>query len=175
MVTKTNWIERKFDFNFPIGIFPCIVERLRGTPARLEEIINALPAAILTVRVNSSWSIQENVGHLLDLEELWERRLVDYRSHAQVLTPADMQNRKTHEANHNSGSMQSLLKQFRKARHALVDTIEQLDEKVVARSALHPRLNQPMRLVDWAYFIAEHDDHHMARISELAKILQNRS
>ncbi len=48
MVERTRWIDRRFNFDFPVGWFPCIIERLRGTPARLEEIINALPPEILT-------------------------------------------------------------------------------------------------------------------------------
>ena len=34
-------------------------------------------------------------------------------------------------------------------------------------SRLHPRLKQPMRLVDHLYFVAEHDDHHLAKIWEM--------
>jgi hypothetical protein len=34
---------------------------------------------------------------------------------------------------------------------------------------LHPRLNQPMRVVDLLFFVAEHDDYHLARISELIR------
>jgi hypothetical protein len=37
----------------------------------------------------------------------------------------------------------------------------------ISRSLLRPRLQQPMRLVDRLYFVAEHDDHHLARIWEL--------
>ncbi len=33
--------------------------------------------------------------------------------------------------------------------------------------ALHPRLNQPMRVIDLAQFVAEHDDHHIQTINEL--------
>jgi hypothetical protein len=36
-----------------------------------------------------------------------------------------------------------------------------------ARAIPHPRLKTPMRLVDHLYFVAEHDDHHLARIREL--------
>jgi hypothetical protein len=32
---------------------------------------------------------------------------------------------------------------------------------------MHPRLKQPMRLVDHLFFVAEHDDHHLALIREL--------
>ena len=37
------------------------------------------------------------------------------------------------------------------------------------RTALHPRLGLPMRAVDHAFFVAEHDDHHLARITELLR------
>ena len=33
--------------------------------------------------------------------------------------------------------------------------------------AWHPRLDRPMRVIDLAIFAAEHDDHHLARITEL--------
>jgi hypothetical protein len=36
-------------------------------------------------------------------------------------------------------------------------------------SAHHPRLNKQMRIIDIAYFTAEHDDHHFAMISEIRK------
>jgi hypothetical protein len=31
----------------------------------------------------------------------------------------------------------------------------------------HPRPGTPMRLIDLAYFVAEHDDHDLARLREL--------
>jgi hypothetical protein len=33
---KTEWFKRKFDVNLESGIFPGILERLMGIPARLE-------------------------------------------------------------------------------------------------------------------------------------------
>lgn len=172
MIKQTKWFERTFRFDSPVGIFPCLLERLRGTPARLEEIVNVLPADILTRRVDGGWSIQEHVGHLLDLEALGEQRLNDFRSGASVLTPADLTNRKTHEANHNAVPMGNILGQFRNARTALVGQLELLNEEEAGRSAVHPRLNTPMRVVDWCTFVAEHDDHHVARMVGLARQIQ---
>ncbi len=169
MVKQTQWVERKFTFDYPIGIFPCVVERMRGTPARLEEIIRQSPPAILTRRFDGGWSIQEHAGHLWDMEALWEQRLNDFRSGAAVLTAADMTNRKTHEANHNATPIHKILEEFRKARRNLVSQLEALTDEEVGRSALHPRLNIPMRVVDWCYFMAEHDDHHIARIVALGR------
>ena len=58
---------------------------------------------------------------------------------------------------------------FRRDRMALVGRLDALEPDDFARSALHPRLNQPMRLCDMMFFQAEHDDHHLATITELIK------
>jgi hypothetical protein len=172
MVIQMKWTDRPFEFRSPLGIFPCILERFRGTPARLEDIIRPLPAEILTVRVDNSWSIHENAGHLLDMEELGQQRLEDYLAHAEILTAADMTNRKTYEADHNETPIKDILQQFRTAREALVIKLQNLDESDVARTSLHYRLKKPMRIIDWIYFTSEHDDHHLARMSHLARILR---
>ena len=54
---------------------------------------------------------------------------------------------------------------------ALVKRLEDLDESRVARAAMHPRLQQPMRTIDMAYFAAEHDDQHLATITEIRRRL----
>jgi len=64
-----------------------------------------------------------------------------------------------------------ILGALRSARLKLVRKFEQLGEQDVARSSIHPRLKKPMRLVDWCYFMAEHDDHHVARITALGRLL----
>ncbi len=168
---RTKWVERSFDFSLPVGVFPSVLERLRGTPARLEEMVRALPSRALTARVGERWTIQEQVGHLLDLDELHEGRLEDYERGLETLRPADMSNRKTYEADHNAAPVEDLLARFRAAREAFVRRLESLDEAGVARTALHPRLQKPMRVIDMALFVAEHDDHHLASITELTRLL----
>jgi hypothetical protein len=37
----------------------------------------------------------------------------------------------------------------------------------LARTSLHPRLQQPMSVVDLCFFVAEHDDNHLRTIEEL--------
>jgi hypothetical protein len=80
-----RWFDRVFDFSFPVEIFPTILERLRGTPARLEKKLRSIDDAIRTRRVGDSWSSQEHAGHLLDLDELHIARLDDYERGAAVL------------------------------------------------------------------------------------------
>ena len=47
--------------------------------------------------------------------------------------------------------------------------LDRWDASRLSVTALHPRLNQPMRVVDMAFFTAEHDDHHLARMTELSR------
>ena len=163
-----RWFERKFDFSFPIELHPNLCARLRGTPARLEELLQ-IPGQVLVRKRGDKWSIQEHAGHLLDLEFLWTARVDDYASNKTELTVADLSNRKTHEARHNDRPVAEILAEFRKARLQLVSRVVQLDSAPFGSTRLHPRLKQPMRLVDHLYFVAEHDDHHLARIWELIR------
>jgi uncharacterized damage-inducible protein DinB len=150
-------------------MFPNVVERLRGTPARVEDMTRGIARDVLARRDGERWSIQEHVGHLLDLGWLDLARVEDFRAGREVLTAADMGNRKTHEADHNSRDFADILARFRAERADFVRRLEAFDGETVARAALHPRIRQPMRPADFAYFVAEHDDHHLAAISELIR------
>lgn len=169
---QVRWFDRRFDFDFTQNIFPAIAERLGGTPARLEEKLAAIPEELLRLRPNDTWSILENIGHLTDLEPLWQGRLEDFLSGTAVLRPADLTNATTEAANHNAFTPQVLLAGFRAARTRTIRMLEPLTEEDIFRTALHPRLQQPMRLMDSFLFVAEHDDHHLARITEIVRSLK---
>ncbi|MFN2509913.1 MAG: DinB family protein [Pyrinomonadaceae bacterium] len=171
MTNRIKWTDRRFDFTFPARLYPEMIERLRGTPARLEDRIGSLPGEVLQRRDDERWSIQENAGHLLDLESLVSERLDQYLAGATELHAADMSNRKTYEAGHHSVPVNSILSDFREQRMKIVSRLDGLDAEMFARSAFHPRLAVQMRLIDMIFFQAEHDDYHLARISELARLL----
>ena len=162
-----KWFERKFDFTFPVEQLPNLIVRLHGTPARLEEMLRGVSPAVLQTKPDGKWSAQEHAGHLLDLESLWEARIEDFAADRQTLTAADLTNRKTDEAAHNARALAEILTEFRAARRRLLDRVENLPPTAFSRTIPHPRLQQPMRLVDHLYFAAEHDDHHLARIREM--------
>jgi len=170
-----KWFDRPFDFGLPVWLFPNLVERLRGTAARMEEMVRLLPPAFLTRRDGDGWSIQENFGHLLDLEPLWLGRVDDILGGHPHLREADLTNRKTHEARHNIRPVEEILRDFRSARAQLIERVEGLDEAAVEQTAIHPRLKQPMRLIDHVYFVAEHDDHHLAWARQLWRGFEQRA
>jgi uncharacterized damage-inducible protein DinB len=163
------WFERKFEFTFPVEQYPNLCVRLRGTPARLEEMVRGVSRDVLVAKPGEKWSAQEHAGHLLDLESLWLARVDDFLAGGDTLTVADLSNRRTHEGNHNARPLTQILAEFRAARLRLVERVAKFQPDVFGRSMLHPRLKQPMRLVDHLYFVAEHDDHHLATIWEMIR------
>ena len=165
-----KWIERSFSFDFPVERYPEMIERLRGAPARLDEYFSSASAEILAKQDDGHWSIQENAGHLFDLDALTIERIEQYVAGAAVLNPADITNKATTAANYNSVPAATISQSFRQRRLQIVKLLDGLDAELFARSAVHPRLNVPMRLVDFVFFQAEHDDYHFTRMNELLKL-----
>lgn len=168
---QEKWFDRKFDFSAEQNIFPSIIERLAGTPAHLEEKFLDISETIAAMSIDGSWTIKENLGHFSDLEPLWQVRLQDILSGKTELTIADLQNTKTNEAQHNKKTNAQLLSEFRLVRKQTVDVLQTLNDQQIFMSALHPRLKTPMRTMDLFLFVAEHDDHHLARITELVRLI----
>jgi len=167
MTQVAKWFDRKFEFNFPVELYPSLIMRLRGTPARLEETLRNCPRERLLHKPDGKWSAQEHAGHLLTLESLWLARVEDYVAGSEILSVTDLSNRPTDEANYNAKDLAEILRNFRSARRKLVDRAFALEPALFSRSIPHPRLKQPMRLADHLFFAAEHDDHHLAKIWEL--------
>jgi aminoglycoside 6'-N-acetyltransferase I len=161
------WFQREFESGLSPEVVPDVLERLRGTPLRVEQRVASVAPDIRTRRSGGGWSVQEHAGHLLDLEPLWAGRLDDFEAGATTLRPADLTNRATWEADHNARPLAEILEAFRTRRGNLVARVEAMSEAELRRTALHPRLQQPMTVVDLLFFVAEHDDHRLASITRL--------
>lgn len=109
----TPWVQRRFSFDFPVSLYPNILARFRGTPARLEDAARGFLRERLIAKPDGKWSIQENAGHLLDEENLFRTRLKEYLAGAEFLTPAPYA---TVELTHNNVSIESILERFRHDR-----------------------------------------------------------
>lgn len=170
MALPAVWIERRFEFPFNADVYPSVLMRLRGTPARLEELLAGAPDEALRRRpAEGKWSPLEHSGHLVTIERLWDLRVTDFLSGAGVLAAADMSNAATFEADWNAVEAAAVPRRFREARRATLARLDTLAADDFSRTALHPRLGVPMRLVDALYFVAEHDDHELAWIFELLR------
>lgn len=170
---QTAWFKRKFDFSYQENILPSTLERLDGTIHRLRHKTLDLSSDLLTAQHDGKWSILEHIGHLSDLEPLWQGRLEDILSGQEFLRPADLENNKTHQAGHNSRKLEDLLAEFESLRLATLTALRAISPEDVFRSSKHPRLKSDMRTMDLFLFVAEHDDHHLAAISSLIKQSEN--
>jgi len=167
VIERSSWLERGFAFGLPLSMFPNVLERMRGTPARLEDRLADAPAGRLTARAGGAWSILENVGHLLLVEELWDGRLDDFLAGAEELRAAAYDADRVPAARFNQRPAGELLAAFRAARLRHVDRLAALAPSDAGRTALHPRLRRVVNVLDMMVFAAEHDDHHLVRVAQL--------
>ncbi|MBK9098824.1 MAG: DinB family protein [bacterium] len=171
-MTKMKWFDKKFQFDLSQANYDRILKKLSENPDKISKLVSSLPEDVLIRKIDNRWSIKENVGHLIDLEELHDGRIDDFIEGKEKLRPADLNNRKTDEANHNSKDIFKLVNQFKIVRENFIKRMKSLDEKDLMKSSIHPRLQQSMRPIDMAQFILEHDEHHIETIKELINEFQ---
>ena len=165
----TKWFDRKFDFSFGPESYTSVYQRLKQAPGLLKDTLAYLPEEILVYKPDGAWSIKEHAGHLSILEQIWRIRFRDIHEMKPVLTPADLDNRATTEGAFNGYTVPTLVEKFVEERNATLSFLDSIDALDISRASLHPRLKQPMRIIDLACFVAEHDDHHISVIREISK------
>ena len=69
-------------------------------------------------------------------------------------------------------AIQDVLWDFRTTRRTLVNRLEALTEHDLVKTAMHARLNKPMNIIDKMFFVAKHDDHHLACITAIWRALE---
>ena len=125
-----------------------------STPSPVPGVWKTAPVIRLLILRSSSTSLpttELDGGHVLNSKS---------RKHA------------SHEGNHNAKNIRELVGSFRARRMEFVERLDSVKSSDVSAEALHPRLKQPMRIIDLCFFTAEHDDQHLARITELAEWLK---
>lgn len=164
---REKWFDKNFQFYLSVDHYGSVLMKLRETPDNIAQLVSPLQEDVLIKRIVNRWSIQENIGHLIDLEELQDSRIEDFIAGKEILRPAELKNRKTEDANHNNEKIGDLLDQLKMVRENFVKRMKHLDVQILSSSSKHPRLNQPMRPIDMAHFVLEHNEHHIQTIIEL--------
>jgi uncharacterized damage-inducible protein DinB len=161
---NAKWFERKFDFDSGTDNSAAVYNRLQQAPETVKNTVLSLPEDVLVFKPDGKWSIKEHTGHLSMLEPIWRIRFQDIRAGNAVLTPADLENRATTEAGFNKHTISSLVERFIYERGLTLALLNSFDTLEDGRTSMHPRLQQAMRVIDLAYFVAEHDDHHLYQL-----------
>lgn len=168
-----KWTDRTFAMDFPPEKWPDLLERVRGTPVRVATIVKRVSEEVLAASDGRGWSAKQNLGHLIDLGYLPMTRIDQILAGDKTLISADMANKATNTADHNRRPIAALLRAFEEDRAKLVAKFESLKASDWSKSALHPRLQMPMRIVDIAYFDSEHDDYHLARMRAVIRAVSS--
>ncbi|MDF2187896.1 DinB family protein [Paraflavitalea sp. CAU 1676] len=171
-MNASKWFDRKFNFSFGTDEYTALYQRLQHGPDILASVLIDMSDHVLAYQPAGKWSIKEHIGHLSILEPLWRTRMHDIVEKKPILTPTDLDNKATTEAGFNNYAITDLFQQFVEERRKTLSLLGSIDIQEHQHTSLHPRLQQPMRLIDIIYFTVEHDDHHTNVIQELIKTLK---
>jgi hypothetical protein len=165
---KIEWFERQFTFGLPKGLLLFHLERLEGTLSRIEKKVAGVSDEVLSNKFDGKWSIKENIAHLAEVDEIALKRIDEMKSGISPMTPAVIQPGK----NYNEQPMSAIINFFAETRRKNLEKYKGLTDEDLSKASLHPRLKVMMNPVDLAWFDAEHDDHHLVRVSEILKALK---
>tara|TARA_R110000772_G_scaffold133056_1_gene241462 strand:- start:323 stop:829 length:507 start_codon:yes stop_codon:yes gene_type:complete len=165
---RQDWTSHVFNHGIDPGWAANIMTRVQDTGIRLSHYCINLSNEQLSHKSGTDWSIKEHIGHLTDLEVLHHDRLRQFAVLQLELSAADMSNAKTEKAEHNQKNISTLLSEFIEVRDTFIKDFRALSNESLNHKAMHPRLKVPMRPVDLLFFVAEHDDHHLATITKLS-------
>ena len=160
------WFERNLKFGLPAVMLPYYLERLGGAFVRMEKKVKGVSEDILSTRLDNKWSVKQNIGHLAEVDRIANKRLDEMISGAAVLSPAVFE-----PQDYNPWPIEKVLNFFYITRVENIKKYTSLSEADLKKSSLHPRLKMQMTPVDLAWFDAEHDDHHLVRMTEILRTL----
>lgn len=158
------WFERNLEFGKPKEMLPFYLERLEGTIARIQAKVKGLDDTLLSAKFDGKWSVKQQIGHLAEVDEIASKRLDEMVAGISPMSPAVFE-----PQDYNPWPIEKVIELFKTARLKNIQKYNAIKETDLIRSSVHPRLKIEMTPVDLAWFDAEHDDHHLVKISEIIK------
>jgi hypothetical protein len=159
---RMDWFERTFNFGLPKTMLPFYLERLEGTIARIEYKVRGVDNSMLSEKYDGKWSIKQNIGHLAEVDRVANKRIDEMVAGLPVLSPAVFE-----PQDYNPWPIEEVIGLFKEARLSNIKKYRGLSDMHLLKASLHPRLKLQMTPVDLAFFDAEHDDHHLIKISDI--------
>ncbi|WP_020533251.1 DinB family protein [Flexithrix dorotheae] len=164
-MNQIGWFERQFEFPGNQNIFPSLLERLEGTSIRLRVKTLKISDSIQVIRPEGKWSIMENIRHLLEMELVWQKFISSILKGKRIINLSNTKSPASPQLNNEN--VDHLLIQFADQRRITLETISKLKNDKIFKNAFYTPLQRPLSILDLAYYMAEHDDHHLARITNI--------
>lgn len=167
----TPWSDRRLAYGKEEAELPVLLERVKGTHARLASLVAHAPRERLTLRAHGSWCVVDHIGHLILVQDRFEERADDFAALRDRLCTVDLAHQEVELVKHRSQDMGDLLEEFRLKRAFFARRVEGFDRSTLRHRAYHPCQRIGMTPVDMVHFLAEHDDHHLASIRRLLAVV----
>ncbi|MDR0265124.1 MAG: DinB family protein [Sphingobacterium sp.] len=168
-----RWFDRQFDSNTGSEYFDEFLQRLEHFPSVLNIVLKSCPIEASTRKMGDKWSVNENIGHLMLLEDLWRIRFKDIKEGKPDMSPADLNNTATDQSSFNNMLVEELIKDLVSEREKTIVMLQKLSEEDLLKTSMHPRLQQPMNIIDLMHFVAAHDLHHLHTIQSIIENMEN--
>jgi len=141
------------------------VRRLVEFPHHLKHVIAGLTDAQLQFKPANEWSIIENIGHLIDIDELYvgrvDRILAEERPEFPRFEPDPIVAAKGYQQMNGH----ALLAQFIATRQATIDGLSTIEPDELNRAGMHAVYGE-MTLRRLVEQLANHDQKHLVQIHE---------
>jgi hypothetical protein len=141
------------------------VRRLVEFPQQLSHVIAELTDAQLRFRPTNEWSVIENIGHLIDIDELYvgrvDRILAEDRPEFPRFEPDPLVVSKGYQQMNGH----ELIQQFIATRQATIDGLSTIEPDELDRAGMHAVYGE-MTLRRLVEQLANHDQKHLVQIHE---------
>ena len=144
-----------------------MLERVKGTTARLRNLTSHVPRERLLLRPYGQWSVVDHIGHLIYLQDRSEEHVDDFVSRRNELCQIDLSDQASILDLHRRQELGDLIEEFRLKRDYFVRRIQDMDPGALRHQALNRCRGVRMTVVDTILYLAEHDDHHLASMRSI--------
>jgi uncharacterized damage-inducible protein DinB len=154
-------------------IYPEKISLLNRTHSLVKDFAETIPPGLVKEKPSDiAFSINEIIYHLLEVEELWQRRihqlLHEDHPHFQQINPDELaKTNRYNEQNYDEG-----IAQWQASREDTISLISEMTDEELLRKGVHSRYGEmdTFRIVD---IMADHDLQHLRQMERTLKQIKN--
>ncbi len=149
------------------------LQRLKDTVKQVTHFAEYIPAGLVTLKPSAvAFSVKEIIYHLLEVEELWQRRL------HQLLHTSDNKFQQidpdalAKEHNYNEQSYEEGIVKWKTAREKTIQLVSSMNDEQAHLVGIHSRYGEmdTPRILD---IIADHDVQHLRQLERTVNQVKN--
>lgn len=141
------------------------LDTLAAFPAALRQQVQPLADAALRYKPEGEWSAIENVGHLIDIENLWMARFRQMLAAENPALPAIDVDETVRQRDYQHKDPANLLHRFAEQRAETVEFVRGLKPLHLERTGIHP-VRGEITLAQGIAIMANHDRLHSEQIAK---------